>query len=50
MLIGFGAAAGQANAYFADPAKAILNALTTIGPGAGYWIHTTRATTWTFSP
>ena len=50
MLIGFGAAAGQANAYFADPNRQILNTLAQLEIGAGLWVHTTRATTWSYAP
>ena len=50
MLIGFDAAGGQAKAYFTDPNKQILNTLTHLEVGAGLWVHTTRATTWSYAP
>ena len=42
--------AGQARSYFTDPNRSVLNNLTHLEIGGGYWAHTTRASTWSYTP
>lgn len=48
-IIGFDASKGQATSYFSDPAKDVLNNMTTLQAGAGYQIHCNEAVSFNLS-
>lgn len=49
VIQGFDPAAGQAKAYYTDSSRQILNSLTTIERGTGYWLRLAQPTTVRFN-